>query len=332
MMMRMFLAASATSSLAITALDLLGIRKRVVNPPQQLGLKILGEFGSNILGGILFGAGMYLTGSCPGTVYSQVPVGAPAAEFVLPMVLGGLVGGLLFGYSEKWLKLRNPDFNKKGEPVSVDKLVATSHAATSVGFAAMCAGIVFAIDHFFPWKGEMGKIVADVSDPTDPLLGGILIGLLQFPAALTPAGALGFSSGWVYLSAKLAQLFDGNLEKNSPYMYTELNSRKAKTQVVAGLFVVLGSFASLYLGGPAQLTTAALEGSNPMSKGSAGAAWAFAGGVLLIFGSRLGGGCTSGHGLTGVGSLSIASMIDVACMFVGGMGMAMANQKLSPFY
>ena len=41
--------------------------------------------------------------------------------------------------------------------------------------------------------------------------------------------------------------------------------------------------------------------------------WRFVvGGLLIGFGARLGGGCTSGHGICGMASLSIGSMLMVA--------------------
>lgn len=49
---------------------------------------------------------------------------------------------------------------------------------------------------------------------------------------------------------------------------------------------------------------------------------AIAGGIALTIGGRLAGGCTSGHGISGMSMLSIASFITVAAMFVGGMGLA----------
>lgn len=47
--------------------------------------------------------------------------------------------------------------------------------------------------------------------------------------------------------------------------------------------------------------------------------WAVAGGLLVGFGTRLSGGCTSGHGICGVGSLSKRSI--VAMMVFTGVGM-----------
>jgi len=46
---------------------------------------------------------------------------------------------------------------------------------------------------------------------------------------------------------------------------------------------------------------------------------ALVGGFSLIFGARLAGGCTSGHGLSGMASMGISSFISVPCMFAGGI-------------
>jgi hypothetical protein len=52
------------------------------------------------------------------------------------------------------------------------------------------------------------------------------------------------------------------------------------------------------------------------------AAVAFTGGVLMAFGARLAGGCTSGHGISGTLQLNLASWITVICIFVGGIAVA----------
>ena len=53
---------------------------------------------------------------------------------------------------------------------------------------------------------------------------------------------------------------------------------------------------------------------------------AFIGGFILIFGSRLGGGCTSGHGLSGCAMLMVQSWIAVPAMFMGGIITAVVLQ------
>lgn len=47
--------------------------------------------------------------------------------------------------------------------------------------------------------------------------------------------------------------------------------------------------------------------------------WAVAGGLLVGFGTRLGGGCTSGHGVCGMGRLSKRSIVTTVVF----MGVAM---------
>jgi hypothetical protein len=55
---------------------------------------------------------------------------------------------------------------------------------------------------------------------------------------------------------------------------------------------------------------------------------AFGGGILMAFGARLAGGCTSGHGISGTMQLNVASWIAVICFFIGGIAVAMTLFKL----
>ena len=58
------------------------------------------------------------------------------------------------------------------------------------------------------------------------------------------------------------------------------------------------------------------------------AAVAFCGGMLMAFGARLAGGCTSGHGISGTLQLNLASWISVICFFIGGVAVALTLFKL----
>ena len=55
---------------------------------------------------------------------------------------------------------------------------------------------------------------------------------------------------------------------------------------------------------------------------------AFGGGILMAFGARLAGGCTSGHGISVTLQLNVASWIAVVCFFIGGIAVAMLLFKL----
>ncbi len=49
---------------------------------------------------------------------------------------------------------------------------------------------------------------------------------------------------------------------------------------------------------------------------------AVAGGALVMFGARLAGGCTSGHGITGTMQFAVSSWVTLGAIFVGGMAAA----------
>jgi uncharacterized membrane protein YedE/YeeE len=49
---------------------------------------------------------------------------------------------------------------------------------------------------------------------------------------------------------------------------------------------------------------------------------ALAGGVLLGFGARWAGGCTSGHGISGTLQLALSSWVAAICFFLGGIAAA----------
>ncbi len=47
--------------------------------------------------------------------------------------------------------------------------------------------------------------------------------------------------------------------------------------------------------------------------------WMFAGGVLIGFGTRLAGGCTSGHGIFGLSNLEVPSMVSTVAFMAAGV-------------
>jgi uncharacterized membrane protein YedE/YeeE len=50
-----------------------------------------------------------------------------------------------------------------------------------------------------------------------------------------------------------------------------------------------------------------------------GLGWAAAAGLLVGFGTRIGGGCTSGHGVCGLGRFSLRSLVAVIVFMATGM-------------
>jgi uncharacterized membrane protein YedE/YeeE len=49
------------------------------------------------------------------------------------------------------------------------------------------------------------------------------------------------------------------------------------------------------------------------------AAWMFVGGLFIGFGTRLGGGCTSGHGIFGLSNFELPSLVTTVSFMIGGI-------------
>lgn len=138
------------------------------------------------------------------------------------------------------------------------------------------------------------------------LAGGLFIGAgvaLLYVATGRLAGMSSvFSSSWSYVSARAAF--------QQPRW---LASRAWRLQLALGL--VLGAALWWLTLGPAE----------PLATGVP--AWRLLlGGVVAGFGARLAGGCTSGHGICGLGSLKLPSLLAVltfmACGFLTAQALA----------
>jgi uncharacterized membrane protein YedE/YeeE len=60
-------------------------------------------------------------------------------------------------------------------------------------------------------------------------------------------------------------------------------------------------------------------------------AWMFGGGLLIGFGTRLAGGCTSGHGIFGVSNLERASFEATASFLATGIATSLLVHRLGIF-
>jgi uncharacterized protein len=86
------------------------------------------------------------------------------------------------------------------------------------------------------------------------------------------------------------------------------------------LGLVLGGFLSAALSGGWAPTWDLGIFDQVLGFGPAGKlAWMFAGGLLIGFGTRLAGGCTSGHGIFGLANLELPSLIATISFMAGGI-------------
>lgn len=84
--------------------------------------------------------------------------------------------------------------------------------------------------------------------------------------------------------------------------------------------LLLGGFLSAVLAGGWSPTWALGVFDARIGFGHAGkAAWMFVGGLFIGFGTRLAGGCTSGHGIFGLSNFERASLITTLAFMAGGV-------------
>jgi uncharacterized membrane protein YedE/YeeE len=97
-----------------------------------------------------------------------------------------------------------------------------------------------------------------------------------------------------------------------------LAARGWRLPFVAGL--VLGGAISAVLGGGWHTTWALGIFDQTIGYGPAGKlAWMFIGGLFIGFGTRLAGGCTSGHGIFGLANFERPSVISTLSFMAGGI-------------
>ncbi len=173
-------------------------------------------------------------------------------------------------------------------------------------------------------SAEAGTHPEQYSGPAwSPYLVGALIGALSMLTFYFSNKPLGASTAYARVAGMLGSLVAPKHTKSLKY-YQE-NKPIVDWEVMLVLGAILGALLAAWQGG--ELTGEWLPAmwAARFGEGSTGLRWAAAigGGILMAFGSRLAGGCTSGHGISGTMQLSVGSWIAVICFFVAGIGTAM---------
>lgn len=160
-----------------------------------------------------------------------------------------------------------------------------------------------------------------------PYVVGIGIGILSWLTWLVSSKPIGCSTAFARTAGMLEELFRGKQAVDRPY-YQEFTPQ-VDWQWTLVLGIVLGALAAALLSGDFTWQWipdrwAAAFGTSIVIR----VIVALFGGILLGFGARWAGGCTSGHGISGTMQLALSSWISAVCFFVGGILMAAILFKL----
>lgn len=143
---------------------------------------------------------------------------------------------------------------------------------------------------------------------------GVLFGLLS-TAAIALYGPIGVSGTYPRFVGAVLRALTPEYAAANPYLVKMGSIVTPETMLVVGLLI--GGFVAAITSGtraPRTENVHARETSNSRRYRDA-----FIGGVLIIFGARLAGGCTSGHIISGITQLAVSGVLFGAAVFGAGM-------------
>lgn len=160
-----------------------------------------------------------------------------------------------------------------------------------------------------------------------PYIVGACIGVLSWLTFYFSDKPIGASSFYASVAGFIGKLFAKRRVESLAYF--KENPPRVGWEFVFVLMAIVGAGVAALTGGEF-----VNEWIPPMWQERFGnsialrASVAFGGGILMAFGARLAGGCTSGHGISGTMQLNVGSWIAVICFFIGGIAVAFPFFKL----
>lgn len=160
-----------------------------------------------------------------------------------------------------------------------------------------------------------------------PYAVGVGIGVLSCLAFLLSDKPIGCSTAFARTSGMLERLLLGKRVLDKPYYQKFAPVVDWEFMLVVG--ILIGAFMSARLSGTFELQWVPATWSQSAGAG-AGVRWlvALIGGIVMGFGARWAGGCTSGHGISGTLQLAVSSWVAAICFFIGGIAAAMIVYKV----
>ena len=281
-MLLAFMSASACSAVIVVASNASGYAKLEHRKDSSYGWF---RYDGNVVGGALQGMGMALTGACPGTVFVQAAAGVQRAWWVMA---GGAIGGVMFVRWNQRVKARG---TIPGDEHTIMQKTGMSTSATVLTYELLLLATITAANTLAP----IGKYFLN------PVMGGLLIGAAQAASVVLSKKTVGVSSAFEDAGKSFWATVRGT-------------ARPDLGNVMFAFGVGIGAALTMrYVPATKEAVVTPLVASPLL---------AVAGGAAASFGARLAGGCTSGHGISGMATMAVSSFITVAMMFGAGIAVA----------
>lgn len=151
---------------------------------------------------------------------------------------------------------------------------------------------------------------------------GIMFGLVS-AASILLWGPIGVSGTYPRLIGEAMRLVAPTYAAANPYLEKMGSLFKPETYLVIGLLI--GGFLASRMSHESSPKLEMIHTGETST--TARYRNAFLGGLLIVFGARIAGGCTSGHIISGITQLSVSGMIFGAGVFASGIFTAKMLQK-----
>ena len=276
---------------------------------------------AHVVGGILFGAALGVSGLCPGTCVAKTGGQGGAKRFAGLAALLGLVAGVLV-YAA--LKERLTDAGiiaTNQKPLTVHGVLGLPYAAVALVWGVAFLAVAIAVDRLTPEKSyapehERKTVVDWVRGEWSWAAAGTIGGALVV-LATAQGGYLGFSGAVLALVGWLAHVLGHPLEV-VPRITDDIIWRAA---------LIVGVLPGAFLGRLTSLPSrAAVEQPLPKRLDPAALGKTFAAVTTMTLGAMIGGGCTTGAFIAAWPTLSVGSLAMAGTFFAASM--ATANLRL----
>jgi uncharacterized membrane protein YedE/YeeE len=265
--------------------------------------------GAVVVGTFLVGVGMSVAGACPALIWVQLGSGNVGA---LVVVAGGVIGAWVVSRLEERL---GPFLAWKANAGhrAIYQMLGVRQWATAAPLFLSFLALALVVDLLLLHPPDSHRLAVEVTASPiadagplslprwDAVVAGVFVGCVQVLMTLGARKNLGASTSFTFIAA---------------WLDVTPNAVKARDLADHGwqLVFVVGIAAGSAL-------SAALAGTWYSARLLSVIPWwqQLIGGIVLLLGSRLASGCTTGHGVSGIGHQSLNSLVGVASMFAGGI-------------
>jgi uncharacterized membrane protein YedE/YeeE len=289
-------------SVLVRAADATNFLPVNIRTPKTVGVF---PFDANIVGGALQGFGTALSASCPATVFVQAGLGASRGLYTL---LGCVLGGIVYVLLAPRLQVKPPQPKVRESaavtvradrqlPMTLHETVGVHQNLAVLAFVALSILIVYARSL---WATGYDRCFLN------SLYAGAYIGVAHGAVMLLVHRTVGVSTSFEDVGKALTMLVmtKGTVNK----FFTP------SIKFAGGIFI--GTLIFTRTG------VVNVPGSNMTTANLPRVPLLLLGGAAMVFGARLAGGCTSGHGISGIATLSVSSFVTIAAMYAGGVATA----------